>query len=59
MIVFSEVRTCSAAEFDCGSDQCIPMRWSCDGVPDCDNESDEEESFCSKLSYIISVIMPA
>lgn len=32
---------CNEWMFKCGSQQCVPYWWKCDGVPDCDDESDE------------------
>ena len=29
--------------------KCIPMRWTCDGEPDCDDRSDEHEKLCGRL----------
>ena len=29
--------------FKCSSEQCIPYWWKCDGVPDCDDASDETQ----------------
>ena len=29
--------------------KCIPMRWTCDGEPDCDDRSDEHEKICGRL----------
>ena len=32
---------CPSHTFTCANDQCIPMINVCDGVPDCDDYSDE------------------
>ena len=34
---------CNDWMFKCASEQCIPYWWKCDGVPDCDDASDEHE----------------
>ncbi len=42
---------CSADTFDCGNGECIPDYWVCDYIPDCYDQSDEEN--CSELYSII------
>ena len=37
--------TCSPKEFSCSNGMCFPLRIRCDGVADCDDESDEENCF--------------
>ena len=32
---------CNEWMFKCESEQCVPYWWKCDGVPDCDDSSDE------------------
>ena len=34
---------CNDWMFKCTSEQCIPYWWKCDGVPDCDDSSDETQ----------------
>lgn len=34
--------SCSAAEWRCGSGQCMSVSMRCDGHPDCKDHSDEE-----------------
>ncbi|KAJ3607378.1 hypothetical protein NHX12_024429, partial [Muraenolepis orangiensis] len=38
---------CSAEQFTCLSGACISVRWKCDGVPDCQDQSDELERVCA------------
>ena len=33
-------------EFTCNSSECISLHWLCDGYPDCDDRSDEDNEFC-------------
>ena len=33
-------------EFYCGNNTCIPINWACDGMNDCDDNSDETK-YCS------------
>ena len=35
---------CGSMQFKCHHGKCIPIRFYCDGYPDCDDESDEK--FC-------------
>lgn len=38
---------CSPGEFKCSSGHCIPFQFTCDGVAECSDFSDELPSFCS------------
>ncbi|RXG68700.1 Low-density lipoprotein receptor-related protein 1 [Armadillidium vulgare] len=38
---------CTDEEFTCGSGFCIPYTFSCDGVPECPDGSDENSNYCS------------
>ena len=35
------VSNCDSDEFECDDGYCIPEYWYCDGIPDCDDNSDE------------------
>lgn len=56
-IYFTGLLKCADSDFQCANQQqCIPLRWKCDGEFDCADESDEESLMCSKsLSLVISV----
>uniref|UniRef100_A0A8C6S670 Low density lipoprotein receptor-related protein 5 n=1 Tax=Neogobius melanostomus TaxID=47308 RepID=A0A8C6S670_9GOBI len=46
--------TCSTEQFTCstGEIDCIPMAWRCDGYPECDDKSDEENCpVCSAFQF--------
>uniref|UniRef100_A0A673WKS7 Low density lipoprotein receptor-related protein 5 n=1 Tax=Salmo trutta TaxID=8032 RepID=A0A673WKS7_SALTR len=46
--------TCSTEQFTCatGDIDCIPMAWRCDGVAECDDNSDEENCpVCSAIQF--------
>ena len=32
---------CPMDQFYCGNNTCIPIAWACDGVSDCEDNSDE------------------
>ncbi|XP_072447633.1 very low-density lipoprotein receptor-like [Chiloscyllium punctatum] len=38
--------TCQASDFICHDGQCVPSKWQCDGVADCEDGSDEASDIC-------------
>ncbi|XP_042220954.1 prolow-density lipoprotein receptor-related protein 1-like isoform X2 [Homarus americanus] len=40
------VANCTSDQFECSSGFCIPYIYSCDGVPECPDGSDEDEKYC-------------
>ena len=45
---------CEANERQCADGKkCIQKYWICDGEKDCDDGSDETDSFCSKFLFTI------
>ena len=42
--------------FKCGSGDCVPQRWVCDGKPDCPDRSDE--GGMNKIFTYISTALP-
>lgn len=41
-------KICFKYEFLCSSDECIPYENTCDGLPHCQDESDEDINYCGK-----------
>lgn len=41
-------KNCSSNEFVCSSNDCVPYENTCDGIPHCQDESDEAINFCGK-----------
>lgn len=42
MPLLSAPESCKKDEFQCTSGDCIITKWKCDGEPDCEDGSDEE-----------------
>ena len=42
---------CETDEFICDNGQCITKYWTCDGVPDCLDGTDEEETTCTTCPF--------
>ncbi|XP_048450538.1 low-density lipoprotein receptor-related protein 2-like isoform X3 [Rhincodon typus] len=38
--------TCRVSDFICHDGQCVPSKWQCDGVADCEDGSDEASDIC-------------
>jgi low-density lipoprotein receptor-related protein 1 (alpha-2-macroglobulin receptor) len=45
--------TCKPGYFQCSNGGCIPYRLTCDGLPHCTDQSDEDPRFCSKHNFVI------
>ena len=43
---------CRNDEFECKNKRCISKYWTCNGVNDCFDESDEEPELCSEYPFI-------
>ncbi|VDL83538.1 unnamed protein product [Nippostrongylus brasiliensis] len=43
--------------FECPSGECVPIKYLCDGSPDCSDEYDENKSMCTagKVFFLSSV----
>jgi len=41
---------CNEHEFRCSSGGCIPYHLTCDSIPVCEDESDEESRYCGMLA---------
>lgn len=50
--VASAAPNCTEDNFQCSDRGCIPYHLTCDGIPHCIDLSDEDETYCSKLSQI-------
>uniref|UniRef100_A0A8C7ICB1 Low density lipoprotein receptor-related protein 5 n=1 Tax=Oncorhynchus kisutch TaxID=8019 RepID=A0A8C7ICB1_ONCKI len=54
LLICGDPPTCSTEQFTCatGDIDCIPMAWRCDGVAECDDNSDEENCpVCSAIQF--------
>ncbi|KAM6074172.1 low-density lipoprotein receptor-related protein 5 isoform 4-T4 [Chlamydotis macqueenii] len=54
LLTCGEPPTCSPDQFTCatGEIDCIPMAWRCDGFPECDDQSDEDNCpICSASQF--------
>lgn len=50
-IYFSSQARCDRlTQFTCNSGRCIDIREKCDGTPNCDDGTDEDDSLCSESS---------
>ena len=49
MLNYFDLGHCNDTEFECNNHQCIPTINRCDGMPQCDDKSDEFR--CGKYIY--------
>ena len=49
------VANCTHDQFECTSGFCIPYIYSCDGVAECHDGSDEDETYCRMYYFDIIV----
>lgn len=52
-------KLCTERQFQCKSGECIPIKYTCDGEPDCQDRSDEDPTECankgeSNINYAIN-----
>lgn len=45
-VVDSTIFNCTSAQFQCSERECIPYDWTCDGIPQCGDKSDEDPKYC-------------
>ena len=48
-----KVETCADDEFHCSAGGCIPYHLTCDGVPTCEDESDEDHHYCGIITLFL------
>uniref|UniRef100_A0A3B3ZJH4 Uncharacterized protein n=1 Tax=Periophthalmus magnuspinnatus TaxID=409849 RepID=A0A3B3ZJH4_9GOBI len=52
LCVYAVHKTCADSDFVCQSGGCVPVRWQCDGEPDCEDGSDEAMDICRKCPLV-------